>query len=198
MSKFFQEFGVRDAAELRSTMQKYRDMEKTFAPKPAEDPEVKQFRDFMSKHYPQLDQMSAMAEHIQQANSRILDMYARAGHAEIDKALNERFGLTEEAHRGVIRGLVAQSLQADKGDFANWYQTGDPSVVQKHFDLVCKNMLDPMFRQASAKYATAKADQLGKTPPKLPAGGTPAPISKDGRLSSEERVSAAFKRMTEG
>ena len=198
-SKFFSEFGVKSADELKAQIQQFRQMQDVLKSKDQQvDPETKAFREYMEKQYPQLSKIDQIAQAAQSADERVFNSYVQQGHAEIDKMVGDKLGLTDEGQKSIIRDLVANSMKSNQEDMQKWARTGDVSIVKKHFDEVFSKHLDPMFRAASAKYVTAKTAQIKGTPPRLPEGGAPAPTSKEKALDRDERVSGAFKKFQTG
>lgn len=165
-------------------------------PPAAETEDDKKVRAYIDKLYPGLSKwqdqqkqlmnhVGSLEEHRWQAvtnNSRqsLKEIAVKAGYKE------EQFGDLEQR--------VADSIRGNVQDHQAYLQTGNPAIVQKHFDMIDKWVkgFAPPPPAATTQYAKDKV-KTALLPPRMPPGGVTAPTSNTKKLSDGERVSAAWE-----
>lgn len=157
----------------------------------------KQVRAYIEKLYPGMGKFREFQSQVSQvigsmAQQRAMEITTRnettlAGIAEKDGYSKEQMPL--------ISDLVAASIRSTPEDLAKYQQTGSFEVVQKHYAQVSQSF-DGLARSRASRYAQTK-EKTANLAPKLPGAGLPAPISKQKKVTDEERRAAAFARLTE-
>lgn len=127
--------------------------------------------------------------------SMLKDLAVKAGYAE--DQIHAQDG-DDKTGRGSIELHVANSIRANPQEWQHYMRTGDPRIVQKHFDAVHKWVqgLAPKLAAPApgpAKYAAGKAAAGKAIPPRQPAAGVPAPTAGKRKMSNDERIGAAFE-----
>ncbi len=104
--------------------------------------------------------------------------------------------LQSDPNTPCIEKYVADSIRGNQQDYAEYMKTGNPAIVQKHFEAVDKWVKgfapQPPSAPAPNAGAAAAGKKIGGLPPRMPAGGVGAPTSGKKKLTNEERIDAAF------
>ena len=185
--------------EISAALSKLEQIERATQGQPtsAEEQQMKQLREFIFKAIPELSKLPQLEQIAHTNNDAILNSSIRAGKEEVAALVNKEFGIEDPKAAAMVEDLVARSLSGNPEEAKAFMETGDRGLVRKHFEAV-KAQLEPFFQAASARYASSKKQQMGAVPPRMPAGGVPAPGTDLKKLTPEQRVTAAFQKLTEG
>ncbi len=186
-------------AELQARREKLDRYEAAFkgeqAPKVSQ--EEKELRDLLDKQgYVRKDAVDGVAARLQAIESANQQAHAKAGRSEISRLATEKLGTNDPNVLRMLENVISASIAGDKEALDAW-NSGDTSVIAKHFESSLSQSFDPLFKSASARYASGKAKDKAEVPPTMPKGGVQAPLSTERKMSSEERKEAAFKRLQE-
>lgn len=98
-----------------------------------------------------------------------------------------------------IEKYVADSIRGNVRDYQEYMKTGNPSIVQKHFEAVDKWIkgFAPQPPAAPAPNAAAAKDaaKIKGLPPRMPAAGVSAPTSGKKKMTNEERITGAWESL---
>ena len=159
--------------------------------------EEKELRDLLDKQgYVRKDAVDGVAARlnaIEQANQQA---HAKAGRSEISRLATEKLGTSDPNVLRMLENVISASIAGDKESLDAW-NSGDTSVIAKHFESSLSQSFDPLFKSASARYTSGKAKDKAEVPPAMPKGGVQAPLSTERKMTSEERKEAAYKRLQE-
>ena len=169
-----------------------------------ETEEDKKVRAYMERIYPGLGEWQKERQTMQQAMAELHQRQWQAVTAQSQASLKElaiKAGYKEEQLAGEngIEQRVADSIRGNPQDLQAYMKTGDPAIVRKHFEALDKWVKGFSSAPAAgtAQYAADKK-KTANLPPRIPAGGVPAPTASKKKLTNEERVGAAFKAWTQG
>ncbi len=102
-------------------------------------------------------------------------------------------GLKTDAQKSMMREVVAATIISTP-ELHNRFTAKDPTVIADAIKLVSGALGAPAAPSLSVQQAQAAAKaKAGSIKPPLPAGGVAAPVTKDRKLTEEERLEAAFK-----
>lgn len=186
-------------ADLKARQEKLDRYEQAFKGEqaPKVSAEEKELRDLLDKQgyvrKDAVDGISAQLKAIQDANAA---SHAKSGRNEISRLAQEKLGTNDPEVLEMLEGEISRRILRDEDSLKAW-NSGDTSVISKHFEASLSKALDPLFKSASARYASGKAKDKAEVPPSMPKGGVQAPSSEERKLSPEERREAAFKRLQE-
>ncbi len=184
--------------ELKSRLEKAERYEKALRgdePK-GPTPEEKELRELLTKQFPGIDKVRDIEAKLQAIENANQASHAKAGRDIIGKMATEKLGTSDPKVMKMLENVISASIAEDPESLKAW-NSGDVSVIAKHFDDVLNSSFDPMFKSASARYSAGKAKDQAEVPPKMPQGGIQAPTSTDRKMSGDERRDAAWKRMQE-
>ena len=186
-------------AELQARREKLERYEKASgmheAPKVSN--EEKELRDLLDKQgYVRKDAVSALEARLQARENADQASHAKAGRGEIARLAQEKLGTSDPNVLKMLENVISASIAGDKEALDAW-NSGDTSVIAKHFESSLSQSFDPLFKSASARYASGKAKDRAEVPPTMPKGGVQAPLSTERKMTSEERKEAAFKHYQE-
>lgn len=187
-----------DVNEVRARLEKAERYEKALRgdePK-GPTPEEKELRELLTKQFPGIDKVQNLEAKLQAMENANQAAHAQAGRGLISKMATEKLGTNDPKVMKMLENVISASIAEDPESLKAW-NSGDVSVVAKHFDDVLNSSFDPLFKSASVRYASGKAKDKAEVPPKMPPGGVQAPSSTDRKMSGEERREAAWKRMQE-
>lgn len=193
----YKQFGT--PAELKARQEKLDRYEQAFkgetAPKISQ--EEKELRDLLDKQgyvrKDAVDGISAQLKAIQDANSAA---HAKSGRGEIARLAQEKLGSNDPNVLKMLENVISASIAGDKESLDAW-NSGDTSVIAKHFESSLSQSFDPLFKSASARYVSGKAKDKAEVPPTMPKGGVIAATSTERKMTGEERREAAYKRLQE-
>ncbi len=158
-------------------------------------PEEKELRDILSKNgfvrKEDVQGIEAKLQAIEQANH---SAHTKAGRGEIARLAQEKLGVNDKNVLGMLENVISAAIAGDKESLDAW-NSGDVSVISKHFESVLTSSFDPLFKSASSRYSGGKAKDKAEVPPTMPKGGVQAPSSEERKLSGEERRDAAWARL---
>ncbi len=159
--------------------------------------EEKELRDLLDKQgYVRKDAVEALTARLQARENADQASHAKAGRGEIAKMAQEKLGTSDPNVLRMLENVISASIAGDKESLDAW-NSGDTSVIAKHFESSLSQSFDPLFKSASARYASGKAKDRAEVPPTMPKGGVQAPLSSERKMSSGERKEAAYKRLQE-
>lgn len=159
--------------------------------------EEKELRDLLDKQgYVRKDVVNALADRLQARENADQASHAKAGRGEIAKLAQEKLGTSDPNVLRMLENVISASIAGDKEALDAW-NSGDTSIIAKHFESSLSQSFDPLFKSASARYAGGKAKDRAEVPPTMPKGGVQAPLSTERKMTSEERKEAAFKHYQE-
>lgn len=159
-------------------------------------PEERELRELLTKQFPGIDKVQNLEAKLQAMENANQAAHAQAGRGLISKMATEKLGTSDPKVMKMLENVISASIAEDPESLKAW-NSGDVSVIAKHFDDVLNSSFDPLFKSASARYASGKAKDKAEVPPTMPKGGVQAPTSTDRKMSVEERRDAAWKRMQE-
>ena len=167
-----------------------------------ETEEDKKVRAYMERLYPGLtkyqEQQQAFAQQFQELSQRQWQIVTERSQSAL-KDMASKAGYKEDQF-ATLDQHVANSIRGNPQDLQEYMRTGNVDIVRKHFDAIDKWVRGfsaaPVATQA-AQYAADKK-KTAALPPRIPAGGVPAPTAQKKKLSNEERVSAAFEAFKKG
>ncbi len=193
----YKQFGT--PAELKARQEKLDRYEAAFkgdqAPKVSQ--EEKELRELLDKQgYVRKDAVDGVAARLQAIESANQQAHAKAGRSEISRLATEKLGTNDPNVLRMLENVISASIAGDKEALDAW-NSGDTSVIAKHFESSLSQSFDPLFKSASARYASGKAKDKAEVPPTMPKGGVQAPLSTERKMTSDERKEAAFKRLQE-
>jgi len=193
----YKQFGT--PAELRARQEKLDRYEQAFKGEqaPKVSAEEKELRDLLDKQgYVRKDAVDGVAARLQAIESANQQAHAKAGRSEISRLATEKLGTNDPNVLKMLENVISASIASDKEALDAW-NSGDTSVIAKHFESSLSQSFDPLFKSASARYASGKAKDKAEVPPTMPKGGVQAPLSTERKMTSEERKEAAYKRLQE-
>lgn len=185
-----------DPSEVRARLEKADRYEKALRgdePK-GPSPEEKELRELLTKQFPGIDKVQTLEAKLQAMEQASLNAHTKAGRGEIARLAQEKLGTNDKNVLGMLENVVAAAIASDKESLDAW-NSGDVSVIGKHFDAVLTNSFDPLFKSASSRYSGGKAKDKAEVPPMMPKGGVQAPASTERKLTGEERRDAAWQRL---
>lgn len=186
-------------AELQARREKLDRYEAAFKGEqaPKVSAEEKELRDLLDKQgYVRKDAVDGVAARLQAIEQANQQAHAKSGRSEISRLAQEKLGTSDPNVLRMLESVIAASIAGDKEALDAW-NSGDTSVIAKHFESSLSQSFDPLFKSASARYASGKAKDKAEVPPTMPKGGVQAPLSTERKMTSEERKEAAFKRLQE-
>lgn len=190
----YKEFG--DPESVKARLEKADRYEKALRgdePK-GPSPEEKELRELLTKQFPGIDKVQTLEAKLQAMEQASLNAHTKAGRGEIARLAQEKLGTNDKNVLGMLENVVAAAIAGDKESLDAW-NSGDVSVISKHFDAVLTNSFDPLFKSASSRYSGGKAKDKAEVPPMMPKGGVQAPASTERKLTGEERRDAAWQRL---
>lgn len=185
-----------DPSEVRARLEKADRYEKALRgdePK-GPSPEEKELRDLLTKQFPGIDSVQKLEAKVKAMEQASLNAHTKAGRGEIARLAQERLGTNDKNVLGMLENVVAAAIAGDQESLDAW-NSGDVSVISKHFESVLTNSFDPIFKSASSRYSGGKAKDKAEVPPMMPKGGVQAPASTERKLTGEERRDAAWQRL---
>ena len=185
-----------DPSEVRARLEKADRYEKALRgdePK-GPSPEEKELRELLTKQFPGIDSVQKLEAKVHAMEQASLNAHTKAGRGEIARLAQEKLGTNDKNVLGMLENVVAAAIAGDKESLDAW-NSGDVSVISKHFDSVLTNSFDPLFKSASSRYSGGKAKDKAEVPPMMPKGGVQAPASTERKLTGEERRDAAWQRL---
>lgn len=196
--KGYEELGKKPE-EIKAALTRLEQIERATqgAPTTAEDRQMKELRDYIMKAIPELNNLPKIEQMASSSNEAMMQQSIQAGRTEVNRLVDETFGIKDEKSAMLVEDLVARSMSNAPEDMKRFMESGDRKLVQKHFDAV-KSQLEPFFQAASAKYGATKKQQMSGVPPRMPSGGVPAPGTSSQKLNPEQRIAAAHRMLTEG
>lgn len=193
----YKQFGT--PAELKARQEKLDRYEKAFQAesKPQASQEEKELRDLLDKQgYVRKDAVEGVSARLQAIEAASQAAHAKSGRGEIARLATEKLGTNDPNVLKMLENVISASIAGDKESLDAW-NSGDTSVIAKHFESSLSQSFDPLFKSASARYASGKARDKAEVPPTMPKGGVQAPNSTERKMTGEERREAAFKRLQE-
>lgn len=187
-----------EASEVRARLDRLDRMEKASrgdAP-PQMTAEQKELRELLTKEFPGIDKVKELEARLQERDNRDYASRTQAARASISRMAQEKLGSSDAKVTKFLETAISASIAEDPEALKAW-NSGDMSVIDKHFESVLSGSLDPLFKSASARYSSGKAKDKAEVPPSMPKGGVQAPASQDRKLSAEERRDSAWKRLQE-
>lgn len=200
--KPYEQFGKPD--ELSQKLARLSQIEKEQSQKPPEPltPEEKQLQDWLTKRFPLLAKQDDILKQIQEVSgttTQLAQMTQRqriqAGEESLSK-MCEDAGIKGENQKRWVMRMVDMSLASKPEDRAAFYERGDLNVLKAHYDAVKSEFLDSFKKAEAATYSETK-QKTSKLPPKMPAGGVGAPVSKTEKLTPKQLADKAFERLQE-
>lgn len=186
-----------DVNAVKARLEKAERYEKAFqGDVPQVSPEEKELRELLTKQFPGIDQVKDLTAKVQAIERANQSARANAGRGIIEKLAADKLGVTDSKVLKMLENIVAASIAEDQESLNAW-NSGDNSVIGKHFESALSSSLDPLFKSASARYSGGKAKDKAEVPPTMPKGGVSAPASNERRLTMEERREAAYKYLQE-
>ena len=159
--------------------------------------EEKELRALLDKQgYVRNDAVKALEARLQARENADQASHAKAGRSEIARMAQEKLGTSDPNVLRMLENVISASIAGDKEALDAW-NSGDTSVIAKHFESSLSQSFDPLFKSASARYASGKAKDRAEVPPTMPKGGVQAPLSQERKMNSEERKEAAWKSLKE-
>ncbi len=192
----WKDFG--DASDVRARLDRLDRMEKASrgdAP-PQMTAEQKELRELLTKEFPGIDKFKDLEARLQERENRDYAARAQAGRASISRLAQEKLGSSDAKVTKLLENAISASIAEDPESLKAW-NSGDVSVIEKHFDSVLSGSLDPLFKSASARYSSGKAKDKAEVPPTMPKGGVQAPTSQERKMTADERKEAAYKFLQE-
>ena len=187
-----------DVNEVRARLERAERYEKAFnggEPKQT-TAEERELRELLTKQFPGIDKVQSLEAKLQAMEMANHQAHAQAGRDMISQMATEKLGTNDPKVMKMLENVISASIAENPESLKAW-NSGDKSVIAKHFEDVLNSSFDPLFKSASARYSGGKAKDKAEVPPKMPAGGVQAPSSTDRKMSLEERRDAAWKRMQE-
>lgn len=206
---------TRGMSQIRKEYETYRslgtleELQAKLKPAPAAQPQDdgleeddRKFKAYLAKVYPglkKLDEPSPVtAEHLQfiqglQAReAKAHERYMESTESEIYKHCDAN-KITDETHRRIMRDAIASVILNDPA-LAQRFEQRDPGTVSDAVKLFQR--LNPGMNDiAAAQAAAAAKGKAGGIKAGMPSGGVAAPITKDKKLSDEERLDQAWKSL---
>ncbi len=159
--------------------------------------EEKELRDLLDKQgYVRKDAVDGVAARLEAIENANRQAHARAGQGELHRLVQEKLGTNDPEVLAMVEADISRRIQGNEESLKAWV-AGDRSVVASAFDAFMSKSFDPLYKSASAKYASGKAKDRAEVPPTMPKGGVQAPLSQERKMTSEERKEAAYKRLQE-
>lgn len=188
-----------DPSEVKSRLEKAERYEKAFRGDAPAQPSAEEtaLRELLDKQgYVRADRVEGIAAQLKAIQDANVAAHANAGRGMIAKLAQEKLGTGDANVLKMLENVISASIQDDKEALKAW-NSGDTSVIEKHFENVVSQSFDPLFKSASARYSSGKAKDKAEVPPSMPKGGVQAPVSQDRKMTGEERREAAYKRLME-
>ena len=185
-----------DPSEVRARLEKADRYEKALRGDAPQGPtqEEKELRELLTKQFPGIDSVQKLEAKVKAMEQASLNAHTKAGRGEIARLAQERLGTNDKNVLGMLENVVAAAIAGDQESLDAW-NSGDVSVISKHFESVLTNSFDPIFKSASSRYSGGKAKDKAEVPPMMPKGGVQAPASTERKLTGEERRDAAWQRL---
>ena len=187
-----------DVNEVRARLEKAERYERAFRgdePK-GPTPEERELRELLTKQFPGIDKVQNLEAKLQAMESANQAAHAQAGRGVISKLATEKLGTSDPKVMKMLENVISASIAENPESLKAW-NSGDVGVVAKHFDEVLNSSFDPLFKSASARYSSGKAQDKAEVPPQMPKGGVQAPSSEARKMNGEERRDAAWKKLQE-
>lgn len=187
-----------DAGEVRARLERAERYEKAFNGEAPNKPtaEERELRELLTKQFPGIDKVQSLEAKLQAMEQANHAAHAQAGRGLISKMASEKLGTSDPKVLKMLEQVISASISEDKDSLAAW-NSGDTSVISKHFEDALSTSFDPLFKSASARYSGGKAKDKAEVPPAMPKGGVQAPSSNERKMTGEERRDAAWKRLKE-
>ena len=173
-----------------------------FAPQQPETEEDKKVRAYMERIYPGLgkwqEQQQAVQTQLQELHQRQWAAVTAQSQASL-KDFASKAGYKDDQF-ATLEQHVANSIRGNPQDLQEYTRTGNLDIVKKHFDAIdkwVKGFAAAPAASQTAQYAKDKQKTVN-LPPRIPAGGVPAPTASKKKLSDDERISAAFEAFRKG
>lgn len=186
-----------DPSEVRARLEKADRYEKALKgdePK-GPTPEEQELRDLLSKNgFVRNEDVQGMKAQLQAMENARHSDHTKAGRGEIARLAQEKLGVSDKNVLGMLENVISAAIAGDEDSLKAW-NSGDVSVISKHFESVLTSSFDPLFKSASSRYSGGKAKDKAEVPPMMPKGGVQAPTSGERKLTGEERRDAAWARM---
>lgn len=176
---------------------------------PALTEEDKKVQAYMERLYPGITKYQERMQAFEQQAGQLNDFRWQSISNNNRKSLSEvaeKAGykpeqiLQSDPNTPCIEKYVADSIRGNVKDYQEYMKTGNPAIVQKHFEAVDKWIkgFAPQPPAAPAPNAAAAKDgaRIKGLPPRMPVGGVQAPTSGKRKMSDKERVDAAFAAYT--
>ena len=169
---------------------------------PALDADEQKFVEFLKKVLPELKSLESLKgldpEKIAFLN-QLRDREVSSQQAYIqsaEQAINahcDSLGQKTEAQKDMVREMISATILSTP-ELYKRFQEKDPNVVSDAIKLASATLGVPQAPAVGVQQAQAAAKaKAAQIKPPLPAGGLPAPLTKDRKLSDEERLEAAFQ-----
>ena len=186
-----------DPKEVRDRLTRLERMEKAARGEvDGPTPEEQQLRELFAKMSPHKEEVEALKKQLGQLTSAGERARLKTSRARIASLAKDHLGAEDADTIEVVENLLSASIQSNKEDLEKW-ASGDDTVLDTHFKNVLEKRLDPLFRGVGARYVAGKKKDLTAVPPPTPKGGTQAPVSKEKKLTGEERREQAWKHLKE-
>lgn len=184
-------------SELKARQEKLDRYEQAFrGDAPQVSPEERELRELLTKQFPGIDGVQKIEARLQAMESANQASHAQAGRGVIAKLAAEKLGTGDANVLKMLENVISASIAGDRESLAAW-NSGDTSVINKHFENALTSAFDPLFKSAAARYSGGKARDKAEVPPTMPKGGVQAPSSSERKMTGEERRDAAWKHMQE-
>lgn len=187
-----------DVNQVKARLEKAERYEKAFRGDAPVQPsaEERELRELLTKQFPGIDKVGDLEAKLRAMETANHAAHAKSGRDLISKLATEKLSTSDPKVLAMLENVISASIAGDQDSLKAW-NSGDTSVIAKHFEDVLSSALDPLFKSASARYSSGKAKDKAEVPPTLPKGGVQAPASQERKLSSEERREAAYKYLQE-
>ncbi len=192
----WKEFG--DASDVKARLERLDRMEKASRGDvpPQMTAEQRELRELLTKEFPGIDKVKELEARLEARDRQDGAARAQAGRSSISRLAQEKLGTNDPKVMKMLENAISASIAEDQDSLKAW-NSGDISVIDKHFENVLSGSLDPLFKSASARYSSGKAKDKAEVPPSMPKGGVQAPSSQERKMSSDERREAAWKHLQE-
>lgn len=155
-------------------------------------PEEKELRDLLSKNgFVRKEDVEGMRAELKAIGAANHDAHTKAGRGEIARLAQEKLGSSDKNVLEMLEDRISVAIARDEESLKAW-NSGDVSVISKHFESVLVSSFDPIFKSASSRYSGGKAKDRAEVPPMMPKGGVQAPASQERKLTGEELRNAAW------
>lgn len=158
-------------------------------------PEENELRELLSKNgFVRKEDVQGIEAKLQAIENANHASHTKAGRGEIARLAQEKLGVSDKNVLGMLENVISAAIAGNEESLKAW-NSGDVSVIAKHFESVLADSFDPLFKSASSRYSGGKAKDKAEVPPTMPKGGVQAPSSEERKLTGEERRDAAWARL---